>query len=32
MLFGDHLTLHPVVVLLSLAFWGVLWGKEVFSS
>jgi len=25
-LFGHSLDLHPVIVLLSLAFWGVLWG------
>ena len=25
-IFGDSLELHPIVVLLSLAFWAVLWG------
>jgi predicted PurR-regulated permease PerM len=26
MLFGGHLDLHPIIILLSLAFWSILWG------
>lgn len=25
-LFGEHLELHPIIILIALAFWGVLWG------
>lgn len=24
--FGEHLELHPIIILVALAFWGVLWG------
>ena len=26
LIMGDHLDLHPVVILLSLIFWGLIWG------
>mgnify|MGYP003339329787 CR=1 FL=1 len=25
-LFGEHLELHPIVILLSVAFWSLMWG------
>ena len=27
-LFGNRLTLHPIIILLCLGFWGTLWGVE----